>query len=743
MSAGIDFETTGPERAGRLQPWAARIVGFSVSRNPGEALYAPAVPTQALLDARADWVGHNAKYETTLALNEGLRPPLMDDTKIAAWLLGYSDTHLKSLATQMLLEEPVTYERVSQGRDMSEIPPEEVYEYGCADADNTLRLWHILSGQLDEWGLRELYEGVEKPLVPVLADMERRGVSIDLEAARRARDYFTKLENEAGAAAHACGLPESVSVSSTEQLARWLEESGAPSKEKTKAKGLPKTDANTLRRMVGWHPAIEHILDFREKSKLADFARTLIEFAGPEAVIHPQFNQAGHYEEIEDSAAGAPPGRLSCSAPNLQQLPHHGRGKDSAYAGLAAQIRRCIVARDGHLLVDADVSQQEPRVTALVAPEPAMRADFEAGVPIYKPMAELIYGREIDKDRDEPEWHTTKTFFLAMCLEESTPVLMADLTWKPIGQVRVGDKLLAFDESGRRGAGRRWRISEVTGVMNREAECIEVVSDGRSIVTTPDHRFLSGNTGHWTSIGDSRLETIRSVGAPWARVETHDSGWLGGMFDGEGSIGEYGSVGLSQNRSRRVRVDARRPVGVRKVVDISTTTGTFIANGFAVHNCYGSGPGKLAEIDPRLTEKQSVRAYNALMMRYRGLLPFTNRVRMEVGEKGYVRDYFGRIRWLPGVFAIDKRQQEAAVREAVNMHIQGPSATMIKIAMRRMWERGAQLLLTAHDSITFEVREGAVEAFVPSVLRMMDDIMPMPFPMVVKVGKNWGEMRKV
>ncbi len=180
--------------------------------------------------------------------------------------------------------------------------------------------------------------------------------------------------------------------------------------------------------------------------KLSAFPKKFKELSGWDGALHPNFNQGGYYEESSDSSGSAPAtGRLSCSTPNLQQVPHHGRGKGAEYEEYGKKIRNCIVSRDGYVLVAADVGQQEPRIASLVAPEHTLREDFTKGLTPYALIGEDIYGRPIVKGVDEQEWHTAKTFFLALVygagsgkLREIDPRLTLEQSLK--GYDRVVDR---------------------------------------------------------------------------------------------------------------------------------------------------------------------------------------------------------------------------------------------------------------------------------------------------------------
>ena len=582
---GFDVETTSPKRAGRFMVHEADIVGYSTATTPFRASYFPGTPRRepigarlALEDERVRVVCHNTKFEYVQLARLGITLTSWEDTKLAASLLGYESTHLKHLTRQVLGEEPITYSQATGGKDMGELDPRDVAEYGAADSDHTLRLWHIFERELDAWGLRQLYEEVEKPLIAVLARMEMRGIQLDRPAAYRAAAYFDKLADKAEQACIEAGFPTELNLRSRDQLAYWLEENKAPITERTEAKQQFKTDNETMLGLgrTGWMPDfVTAYADFVEKTKLASFPKLWLKLADPDGVLHPSFSQAGHYEETSEKAGAAPvSGRLACLNPNIQQIPHHGRGKPVEYEEYGAILRRCFVARPGYKYVAWDISQQEPRVTAIVAPEPAMLTTFEQGVPVYSPMAEVIYNREIDKRVDLREWHTTKTFFLA--------------------------------------------------------------------------------------------------------------------------------------------------------------------------SVYGCEWTKLVEIDPDMDTQQARVASKMFADKYKGLARYGKRVALELQDYGYVRDYFGRVRWFPGWYSPRNSDREAALREAINTKIQGPGATITKIILNRFDEAmeglDAHLIMTVHDEIIAEIAEQDVPEALIRAETLGDNIMPIEMPLEAQVGDNLGDI---
>jgi len=583
MTTGFDLETASPEGPNWIH--TAQIVGYSLSHTDGDAIYVAEKPhaiAEWLEDGEQEKVAHNLKFEITQCAKEGITIRGGQDSKLAAYLLQHQSTGLKDMSRQLLDVVPITYDEVTGGRSMADIPVEEVVEYAAADADNCRRLWNKLKPELEKWGMWWLYESVELPLIPVLAHAEMRGIQVDVKKAYEVVRFFRRKMLDAISAARMAGLPFNVSISSRVQLAEWMQQQQAPIRELTPVKQLPITNFNTLTKLRedGWRPKLmDAIIRFFEMQKLAGFPAKFIELAQTDGTLHTNLNQCGSWNEGDDEGGESPStGRLSHSKPNLAQLPHHGRGRGPEYEEYGKMIRECLVAREGYSFVAADVSQQEPRVVAAIVPEPNMLADFKAGIPIYAPMAEILYGRKIDKGVDTQEWHTAKTYFLA--------------------------------------------------------------------------------------------------------------------------------------------------------------------------KLYGANWRKLVEIDPRFTAAQAITASAAFDKRYIGLKQFYNRVRQEVYEKGYVRDFFGRVRWLPGVYSAQEQVQEAAYREAANDLVQAPAATLIKMFMRKLYDMidypyalvDAHIVLQIHDEVILEVRDGDVEEVTGMLGGMMDGMMSVDFPIEYKVGKTLGEV---
>jgi len=427
---GLDTETTSPTRGKIFATDEARMVGYSVSRAPRSGYY---VEASELGDGMAGIVGsplwtkvcHNAKFEYKIFRQQDVTMVNYEDTKIAAYLLGESRTGLKDLSRRYLGVKPIGIKELwpegmaNQPRDVASRKYADNYEYGAADADNTLRLWPVLHKRLVEHDLLDTYAR-EKLLMPVLAEMETRGMGVDLDkcaaVAERLGAYsLGKLQD----AQKICG--NDVSLTSTDQLSAFLEAKHAPLKKRTKGKNQLVVDAPTLNEIRDWWPElINPLLDFRKYLKLASYVKNFQVLVGSDGRLHTSFNQAGHWEEDGSDSKSAPStGRLSSSGPNLMNIPHHRATVDGVDWG--KEIRGCLIPSEGNVLMSVDLGQEEPRIVAIIASDTTLMDGFSNGRDIYRPATEALYPNTYANGLSDGDWahefeyqrFVGKTFFLA------------------------------------------------------------------------------------------------------------------------------------------------------------------------------------------------------------------------------------------------------------------------------------------------------------------------------------------
>jgi DNA polymerase-1 len=422
-TVGFDLETTSPSYPnGKFNVRAAEIIGWSMSEEAGQGIYVPdnALSAKELLeDDRIEKVCHNTKFEYARLKAVGINLTSYHDTKLAAFLLGYYPTHLKVLTRQILGHDPITYDQITEGvSDMSEMQPIDILPYAVADSDNTLQLWTILEPELHHWNLWGLYSNVELPLIQVLAGMEEAGIGVNDEKLEALR-VDIQLEQEHVAALLHAEMGEDFNLNSTPDLAHWLEKMGAPISERTETKGDLKTDKTTLFNIRDWNPnLIDNLLQSGAVDKMMSYVTGYKALQHPDGLLHPQWNQVGHYEEASDKSPEAPAtGRLSASLPNMTNVPNKGL-RDATWA---MRLRDCIEAPEGYTLISADLAQEEPRVTAHVTQCSRLLEDFEAGVPIYGPIGSIAYGFEVGKHTHPYHWDKAKKMYLCLCYGGAWP----------------------------------------------------------------------------------------------------------------------------------------------------------------------------------------------------------------------------------------------------------------------------------------------------------------------------------
>ncbi len=412
----VDTETTSTD------PMRAELVGVSLSSAEGAAYYlafghvpsavatdsdgnpvlmldavepvpnlppitSPAMaPLRELLaDEDVRKVGHNVKYDMHVLERAGA--PLGGvyfDTSLASYVLdpGKRQHGLDILALDRFQTKLTSYAEVA-GSGRSEIPFPEVSLqaaalYSSEDADYTLRLYRRLKEDLEAHAMLDLLEDIEMPLVPVLADMEKTGVRIDLDVFDSLRERFTReialIEEEiyklAGGEVNLRSVPQM-----RELLFDRLE---LPVLRKTKTG--PSTDEGVLSELAAQgHEIPRLILEYRELDKLdGTYVSKLPALVHPESGrIHTTFNQTV-----------AATGRLSSSDPNLQNIP--------VRTTLGREIRKGFVPDEGYLFLSADYSQIELRVLAHLSEDPAFVEAFRADRDIHRETAARIFGVDPD-----------------------------------------------------------------------------------------------------------------------------------------------------------------------------------------------------------------------------------------------------------------------------------------------------------------------------------------------------------
>jgi len=394
----LDTETTSTNAI------EAQLVGLSFAIEEKKAYYVP-VPEQAdeaqnivnrfkpiYENPNTLKVGQNIKYDLEVLRNYGiaLQGPLFD-TMVAHYLLQPELRHNMDFMAEVYLNYETVHIDTLIGpkgkaqKNMRELAPSEVYNYACEDADITLQLKNVLQPKLVEAGVERLFNEVEMPLIPVLAEMECNGVRIDTAALKETSQVFTErmlqLEQEIYQAAG-----KTFNVASPKQVGDILfGEMKIIDKPKKTKTGQYVTSEEVLQTLRSKHPIVAHILDYRALKKLlGTYVDALPKLINPRTGhIHTSFNQAV-----------TATGRLSSSDPNLQNIPV--RGEDGK------EIRKCFIPEEGCEFFSADYSQIELRVMAHLSQDANMLDAFREGYDIHAATAAKIYNKPVSEvTRDE------------------------------------------------------------------------------------------------------------------------------------------------------------------------------------------------------------------------------------------------------------------------------------------------------------------------------------------------------
>ena len=398
----VDTETDA------LDAIEAGLVGISLATAPGRACYIPLAhgsndmfvenPAQIrladvvarlaplLVDPAVIKVGHNIKYDINVLVRVGLDVSPIDDTMVMSFNLdaGRHNHGMDELAQLYLGHSCISFKDVcGTGKSQisfNQVPLADATRYAAEDADVTLRLWHLFKPRLSAESVARVYERVDRPLVAVLAHMEREGIKVDREElARMSAEFATgiaALEIEIHALA---GTP--FAVGSPKQLGEILfGQMGLKGGKKGKS-GDYSTDVTVLEKLAGEGvPIANKVLEWRQLSKLKSTYTDSLQ---------TQINPATGRVHTSYSLTGAQTGRLSSNDPNLQNIPIR--------TEVGRRIREAFVAEPGHVLMSADYSQIELRLAAHMADVPALKQAFAKGEDIHSLTAMELFG-EVNRD---------------------------------------------------------------------------------------------------------------------------------------------------------------------------------------------------------------------------------------------------------------------------------------------------------------------------------------------------------
>lgn len=392
----------------------ADLAGISLALGPGDACYIPLGhggtdmfaerPAQVdktralallkpLLESESVLkIGQNAKYDLNILARHGISVGPIDDTMVMSFDLdagrsidGIGGGHgMDELATRHLGHATLAFKDIcgsgKKAIPFGEVPLDRATEYAAEDAEVTWRLHRLLRPRLSEEGATRVYERVDRPLVPVVAQMERHGIRVDRDKLASLSATFAeeiaKLESQIHELA---GQP--FTIGSPKQLGEILfDKLGFKGGKKGKT-GQYSTDQGILERLSGEGAAIaDKVLEWRQLSKLRSTYTEALQ-----AAINPQTGRV----HTSYSLVGAQTGRLSSTEPNLQNIPIR--------TELGRQIREAFVAEPGNVLLAADYSQIELRLAAHMADVPALKEAFAQGEDIHARTAMEMFG-EVNRD---------------------------------------------------------------------------------------------------------------------------------------------------------------------------------------------------------------------------------------------------------------------------------------------------------------------------------------------------------
>ncbi|MGR3783605.1 MAG: DNA polymerase I, partial [Albimonas sp.] len=399
----IDTETTS------LNEMVAELVGVSLSVTPGEACYVPlahmtgdgdllgaaekapgqmdreealAILRPMLADPAILKIGQNLKYDLKVLARHGVPVAPIDDTMLISYALdaGLHGHGMDTLSDKHLDHRPIPIkDLIGTGKaaiSFDRVEIEKAAPYAAEDADVTLRLHRILKPRLAREGLASVYEGMERPLVPILAEMEMAGIKVDRQHLSRLSGRFA--QRMAGLEAEIHQLAgDTFNVGSPKQLGEILfEKMELPGGKKGK-NGAWGTGADVLETLAAEQGSelAARVLDWRQVSKLkSTYTDALQEHINPETGrVHTSF-----------SLAATSTGRLASTDPNLQNIP--------VRTEMGREIRAAFIAEPGNVILSLDYSQIELRILAHIAGIEALKQAFRDGQDIHAMTASEVFG---------------------------------------------------------------------------------------------------------------------------------------------------------------------------------------------------------------------------------------------------------------------------------------------------------------------------------------------------------------
>ena len=403
----IDTETTS------LNDMLAELVGISLATEIGSACYIPIGHKEGqdddlfdnfqLVEGQLDLeyvldclrpvltddsilkIGQNIKYDAKVLSRYGIEVTTFDDTMLLSYAMhgGLHNHGMDALSERYLGHSPISIKTlIGSGKSaitFDKVKIEDAVTYAAEDADITLRLWKIFKQKLHLSKVTKVYESLERPLVSVLAQMEKNGVKVDRETLSRMSNAFA--QKMAGLEAEIYELAgETFNVGSPKQLGEIMFDKLGYEGGKKGKNGAYATGADILEELATSYDFPKRVLDWRQLSKLkSSYTDALQDHINPDTGrVHTSY-----------SIAGAVTGRLSSTEPNLQNIPV--RTEDGR------RIREAFVAESGNILVSLDYSQIELRILAHIAKIDALKQAFHDGLDIHAMTASEMFDVPLDQ----------------------------------------------------------------------------------------------------------------------------------------------------------------------------------------------------------------------------------------------------------------------------------------------------------------------------------------------------------
>jgi DNA polymerase-1 len=396
-----------------LDAMQAELCGVSLALGPNQACYVPLShggtdmfaerPQQVpMADALARLkpllendavlkIGQNIKYDLNVMARRGIHVSPIDDTMVLSFCLdagrsveGIKGHGMDELALHHLGHECIAFKDVcgtgKKAISFTEVQLDKATAYAAEDADVTWRLHRVLKPRLPEEGATRIYERVDRPLIPVVAQMERHGIRVDRERLAHLSSEFAaeiaRIESEIFAS-----VGQEFTIGSPKQLGEILfDKLGYKGGRKGKS-GQYSTDVGILEGLAAQGAEVARmVLDWRQLAKLRSTYTEALQ-----AAINPDTGRV----HTSYSLVGAQTGRLSSTEPNLQNIPIR--------TEIGRQIRECFVAEPGNVLLAADYSQIELRLAAHMCDVPTLKEAFAAGEDIHARTATEMFGH-VDRD---------------------------------------------------------------------------------------------------------------------------------------------------------------------------------------------------------------------------------------------------------------------------------------------------------------------------------------------------------